>query len=159
GPIATNLGFLEITDASVSAVHDGSLGYHYGLLWPRKIYGFAIEELSAQNARAIAMDIIFSDLRLDHPAVQMTDDSWMQSDDFLALQMRQAGNVIIADTIDLTPPDLFATNALALGDISTTPNKDSDGVLRRTPAFRREWHPLFHKIEADPGFGVDLSKA
>ena len=69
--------------------------------------------------------------------------------------MRRAGNVILADTGDATLPDLFATNALALGDITT--EKDSDGVLRRVKAFRiyRHWHPLFQKA-ADAiwlGFG------
>ena len=59
--------------------------------------------------------------------------------------MPAAGNVILAATPDLVPPDLFATNALALGDITT--EKDSDGVLRRVKAFRiyRHWHPLFQK--------------
>ena len=54
-------------------------------------------------------------------------------------------------------PDLFATNALALGDIST--EKDSDGVLRRVKAFRiyRHWHPLFKKAADD--YGLDLADA
>ena len=64
----------------------------------------------------------------------MADGSLMESDDFFALQMRRAGNVLIAATPEVTPPDLFATNALALGDIST--EKDSDGILRRAEAFR-----------------------
>ena len=66
----------------------------------------------------------------------------MESDDFFALQMRRAGNVLLAVEPGLVPPDLFLTNALALGDIST--EKDSDGVLRRVKAFRfvRHWHPL-----------------
>jgi hypothetical protein len=51
------------------------------------------------------------------------------------------------------PPDLFATNALALGDIST--EKDSDGVLRRARAFRiyRHWHPLFGNLRLKPRMG------
>ena len=35
GPTATNLGFIEITDDSIVAMQDGSLGFRYGLLWPR----------------------------------------------------------------------------------------------------------------------------
>src|SRR5208337_4111753 len=49
------------------------------------------------------------------------------------LQMRRAGNVLLAFVPDLVPPELFLTNALAPGDIST--EKDSDGVLRRVQAF------------------------
>ena len=58
---------------------------------------------------------------------------------------------------DLTPPPLFLTNALALGDIST--HKDHpEGILRRAQAFRiwRKWHFAFRQLEADPEFGVDL---
>ena len=49
----------------------------------------------------------------------MADGSFLESDEFFALQMRRAGNVILAVPEDLTPPPLFLTNALALGDIST----------------------------------------
>ena len=85
--------------------------------------------------------------------------SLIDSDVFFALQCRLATNVILAATPDLMPPELFATNALALGDITT--EKDSDGVLRRARAFRiyRHWHPLFRELEADPAYGVDLRKA
>jgi class 3 adenylate cyclase len=102
---------------------------------------------------------LFGELRPDHPPVQMADGGLMESDDFFALQMRRTGNVFIAITPEVTPPDLFATNALAVGDIAT--EKDSDGVLRRVKAFRsyRLWHPLFKKVEADPGYGVDLRQA
>ncbi|HLP75531.1 MAG TPA: adenylate/guanylate cyclase domain-containing protein, partial [Candidatus Paceibacterota bacterium] len=57
-----------------------------------------------------------------------------------------------------SPPPLFATNALALGDITTDTNKDSDGVLRRAQAFhwQRNWHPAFKQVESDPDYGVDL---
>ena len=99
----------------------------YGLKWPRQVYGRLVEELSAQGAKAVAFDVLFGELRPDHPLVQMADGSLIESDDFFALQCRLASNVILAATPDLMPPELFATNALALGDITT--EKDSDGVL------------------------------
>src|SRR2546430_16895000 len=73
--------------------------------------------------------------------------------------MQRASNVIIAVTREVTPPQLFLTNALARGDISADP--DGDGILRRAQAFRiyTNWHSAFRQVEADPEFGVDLSQA
>jgi class 3 adenylate cyclase len=130
---ATNLAFVSMGESSIAAVKNGKLGYHFGLYWPRQVYGRLVEELSAQGAKTVAFDVLFGELRHDHPPVQMADGSLMESDDFFALQMRRAGNALLAVEPDLVPPDLFLTNALALGDIST--EKDSDGVLRRVRAF------------------------
>lgn len=159
--VATNLGFIFIDDASIAFVRTNrSLGYRYGLYWPRQVYGRLVEELAAQGTRAVALDIIFDEMRPDHPPVRMADGSLPESDDFFALQMRRAGNVILAVPGDLTPPLLFLTNALALGDITT--HKDyPEGILRRAQAFRvwRKWHSAFRQVEADPEFGVDLRQA
>src|SRR5208282_2634114 len=135
----------------------GDLGYKFGLLWPRQVYGRLVEELSAQGAKAVAFDVLFGELRPDHPPVQMANGGLMESDDFFALQMRRASNVIIAITPEIAPPVLFKTNALAVGDIST--EKDSDGILRRVKAFRiyRHWHPIFQKAAAD--YDLDLANA
>jgi class 3 adenylate cyclase/CHASE2 domain-containing sensor protein len=137
-PAATNLAFVSIEDSSIAAVQGGKvngekLGYHFGLYWPRQVYGRLVEELSAQGAKAVAFDVLFGELRTDHPLVTMADGSYVDSDDFFALQMRRAGNVLFAVVPDLVPPNLFLTNALAPGDIST--EKDFDGVLRRVRAF------------------------
>jgi adenylate cyclase len=132
-PAASNLAFISIEESSITAVRSGKLGYHFGLYWPRQVYGRLVEELSAQGAKTVAFDVLFGELRHDHPPVQMADGSLMESDDFFALQMHRAGNVLLAVETDLVPPDLFLTNALAPGDIST--EKDSDGVLRRVRAF------------------------
>jgi class 3 adenylate cyclase/CHASE2 domain-containing sensor protein len=157
-PVATNLGFAFINEESIRQVSDGSFGYRYGLYWPRQVYGRLVEELTEQGARAIAFDIIFGELRPDHPPVRMADGRLVESDEFFALQMRRGSNTIVALTSEVTPPPLFLTNALALGDIST--DKDSDGILRRAKAFRmyRKWHPAFRALEADPDFGVDLRR-
>lgn len=156
-PIATNLAFVTIEDSSIVAVQNSSLGFRFGLAWPRQVYGRLVEELSEQNAKAVAFDIQFEELRPDHPPVQMADGSLVESDDFLALQMRRATNVILATTPDAPLPDLFATNALAPGDISAM--KDSDGVLRQVKAFHiyRDWNPIFKKAADD--YGLDLQNA
>jgi class 3 adenylate cyclase/CHASE2 domain-containing sensor protein len=156
-PVATNLAFVSMEDSSIAAVKSGALGYKFGLYWPRQVYGRLVEELSAQGAQTVAFDVLFGELRNDHPPVQMADGSLIESDDFFAQQMRRAGNVVIAITPELRPPDLFATNALALGGIST--DKDSDGTLRRVEAFHiyHRWHPLLKKAVAQ--FGLDFDKA
>ncbi|MGD0251208.1 MAG: adenylate/guanylate cyclase domain-containing protein [Verrucomicrobiota bacterium] len=163
-PAATNLAFVYMDESSIAAVKSGRLGYSYGLYWPRQVYGRLVEELSAQGAKAVAFDVLFGELRPDHPPVQMANGGLTESDDFFALQMHRAGNVLIPITPEVTLPDLFATNALALGDIST--DKDSDGVLRRVKAFRvyRRWHPIIQQF-ADrpdpdrPEIRLDISKA
>lgn len=156
-PASTNLAFVSIEESSIKAVQGGKLGYHFGLLWPRQVYGRLVEELSAQGAKAVGFDVLFGELRPDHPPVQMSDGSLMESDDFFALQMRLASNVVIAVTPQISPPELFVTNAYALGDIST--EKDSDGVLRRVKAFRiyRRWHPYIQ--DAANQFDLDLEQA
>ncbi|HWD94528.1 MAG TPA: adenylate/guanylate cyclase domain-containing protein [Verrucomicrobiae bacterium] len=167
---ATNLAFVYIDDASIAYVRtnhvpgkpDAELGYRYGLYWPREVYGRLVEELSTQHARAVGLDIIFSDLRRDLGFVQMADGTRLESDDFFGLQMRRASNVVIAATADILPPKVFTTNAMALGHINTGnahTDKDPDGILRRAKAFEtyRKWHFAFETVEADPDYGVDLN--
>jgi class 3 adenylate cyclase/CHASE2 domain-containing sensor protein len=156
-PVATNLAFVTVEDSSIAAVQNGSLGFHFGLYWPREVYGRLVEELSEQNAKAVAFDVLFDELRPDHPPVLMADGGTIESDDYFALQLHRATNVILATTVNATLPNLFKTNALASGDIST--EKDSDGVLRHVRAFHiyRNWHPLFKKAADD--YGLDLANA
>jgi class 3 adenylate cyclase/CHASE2 domain-containing sensor protein len=144
---------------SIKRVWDGSLGYRFGMYWPRQVYGGLIQELSAQGARAVALDIIFGELRPDHPGVTLTN-GWTDSDGFFAGQMRRASNVILAISQDVTPPALFLTNAFAVGDI-TTDKDQPEGILRRARAFRtyRHWHSAFLQMQDDPDFKVDLHKA
>src|SRR5204862_8322595 len=130
----------------------------FGLSWPRQVFGRLTEELADQGANIIAFDVIFGELRPDHPMVTMANGNYVESDEFFGLQMRRASNVVIA-LAEVTPPALFLTNAAALGDIFT--EKDPDGILRRARAFRmyRNWHPAFRQVEDDPEYGIDLSKA
>jgi class 3 adenylate cyclase/CHASE2 domain-containing sensor protein len=156
-PVATNLGFVEINDESVVEVANGSLGFRYNLFWPRLVYGRLIQELADQKAKAIALDVMFAELRPSDPPVQLADGGiGPDSDEFCALQIRQAGNVIIAAT-DKAPPALFRDSALASGDVVT----EQAEILRRAKAFRvhRRWHPAFRQVEAAPEFGIDLSNA
>jgi class 3 adenylate cyclase/CHASE2 domain-containing sensor protein len=159
-PVATNLGFVYIDEESIHRVRNGSLGYRFGLYWPRQVYARVVQELTEQGARTVAFDVILAELRPFDPPVQMADGSQpIESDEFFASQMRSAKRVVISLTQEVTPPALFVTNAAAVADITT--DKDSDGILRRAKAFRlyRDWHPVFKQMEADPDFGVDLHRA
>ena len=153
-PVATNLAFVAMDDSTIAAINKGLLGRRYGLYWPRHIYGRIVEELAAQGAKAVAFDVIFAELRDDAP-VNMADGSIVESDDFFGLQMRLASNTIIAVTPEIYPPRVFATNAIAHGDISA--EKDSEGILRRARAFfiTRRWHPLIEDVAQK--FGVNAT--
>ncbi len=158
-PVAANLGFARIGDDTIDAVKSGELGFRYGLYWPRLVYGRLVNELTAQGAEVIAFDVLFGELRPDHPSVTMSDGSYIESDDYFATELRRAGNVILAATTNLSPPDLFASAAAGLGDIST--DKDSDGILRRAKAFawHRQWHPALRELEARRNSGINLRRA
>jgi len=159
-PAATNLAFVSIDDSSIKAVLSGDLGYSFGLLWPRQVYGRLVDELSIEGAKAVGFDVLFGELRHDLQApVQMADGQLMQSDDYFALQLGQAGNVILAVTPDLWPPAEFVTNAMALGDITT--ERDPDGVLRRVRSFRvyRRWHPYIQYAASPKQYNLDLDHA
>ena len=155
-PAATNLAFITMADSSVDYINKE---YSYQFPWPRLVYGHLLDELAAQGAKAVAFDVIFGQLNQYDPSVQMPDGGLTNSDDFFALQARAAGNVILAATPDIYPPGLFATNCLAVGDVST--DKDPDGSERRVKAFNliRRWHPYLRKAAADPEVQLDLDHA
>lgn len=179
--VATNLGFVFMSDESITRLNNGSLGYRYGLYWPRHLYGRVVDELTAQGARAIAFDILLPQPRVDHPSVMVAEPQAteaegflkrvhpgeaalrveaklsVESDDYLAWQMRRSGRVILAADRGAPPWALFATNAASVGDVSA--DADLDGVLRRARPFKlyREWHPVFRSAAAD--YGVDLDRA
>lgn len=151
-PSATNLAFVYISDDDIKNIADGSggeLDYRYGLYWPRAVYGHLVSELKAQGAKLTAFDVLFGELRFDHPQVTVaSNQAPLSSDEFFASRIREAGNVAIATSDDLAPNQLFLASAQTLGDISS--ERDSDGVLRRARAFRtvRFWHPVIESYAA-----------
>ncbi|KAF0179251.1 MAG: Adenylate/guanylate cyclase [Limisphaerales bacterium] len=159
-PCATNLGFVLISDNDIKNIADGSggeLDYRYGLYWPRAVYGHLVSELKAQGAKLTAFDVLFGELRFDHPQVVVaTNQAPLSSDEFFAARIREAGNVAIATSDGLAPNPLFLGNSLALGDISS--ERDSDGVLRHARAFRtvRFWHTVIERYAARYDFNPKL---
>jgi class 3 adenylate cyclase len=140
-PFAPNLGLVFIDDETIDRVLGGGFGYEAGLYWPRHVYGRVVQELRDQGAEAIAFDVLFAGLRHDHPPAVLPDGTEEASDYYFARQLQEAGNVILAAVQHTVPPDLFRTNAWALGDITAL--RDHDGILRRARAFEDYliWHP------------------
>lgn len=157
-PIAsTNLAFVGIGDESIKYVKKGLVDdKHYGLYWPRHLYGRVVSELESQGARAVAFDVLFEELRQDHEAVKLGAQS-VGSDEFFAQRIAAGGNVILAAQQGGLPAPLFLRSALAVGDIDA--EKDSDGILRRARAFQnyRIWNPAFQFLQDHEDYGVDLS--
>jgi class 3 adenylate cyclase/CHASE2 domain-containing sensor protein len=158
-PTATNLGFIFINEKSLNLVrndHKDSFAFYASAMpWPRQAYGRLIQELNAQGVSAIAFDILWGETREDQGVVPTVEGKFPTSDEYCAGAMRYRSNVIVAITRQVTPPPLFITNAMALGDITT--DKDPDGVLRRVQIFRpwREWHDVFRQFEDELGFDLD----
>ena len=145
-PVAQNIGFVDIGNDSIALVSDGSLGFQYGLVWPRHVYGRVLRELRGEGARVVGLDILFGELRRDHARVPGPDGKLVESDVFLAQQLRQAGNVVLGATREVVPHELFRGNTYAVGEISN--ERDSDGVLRRVKAFQdyRIWHSEIRRL-------------
>ena len=156
---ATNFGFVFISDETIDVFSRGEFGtnWQFGLYWPRHIYGRLVQELSAQGAKAIGMDVFFADLRPDHPPIKTTSGTEIASDTYFINAVSKASNVVLGASTDVVPPRDFCQVALALGHISTT--RDSDGVLRRVKAFydHRLWHEHIRKQARLNGW--DLARA
>lgn len=135
------LGLVAATDSTVKSLR---LGYplgrtnKMGLLFPRKVYGRVLRELTAQGAKVVGFDVLLSDARPDHP------DEWIagptpgsteriKSDAFFAQQIADHGHVILASLPDAPPAPIFRNTAYTLGEVDSP--RDADGSARRIRAF------------------------
>ncbi len=144
----TRLGLVEISDNTIYEVKNGRLGFDYGLYWPRDVYATGLKELTLEGAKAVAFDVLFADMRNDHPLVTLPDGSFAAPDDVFAAQLQTSGNVILAADSDVMPHAKFRTNAWKVANISV--ERDSDGVLRRDRACQdyRVWDPVILQAAA-----------
>ena len=78
---------------------------------------------------------LFGELRTDHPLVTMANGNYLESDEFFAVQMRRAGNVLLAAR-PISCPRICLRPMRWRAAIFT--EKDSDGILRRVRAFDNE---------------------
>lgn len=135
------LGAVYISDKDLTEMNDGSYGYRVKFPWPRYFYGRVVNELSAQGASAVALDIFFDQTEPD-AEIKIPSGKTVRSDSYFADQLNRAGNVALAADAkgNIFPAPLFETNAFAVGNVYT--KVDSDGILRRAKVFvpYRRWH-------------------
>ena len=112
--LATNLGFVTISDDTIADVNRGIAGGQFGLYWPRHLYGRVASELSAQGAKAVAFDILLGELRPDHLPV-VVGGREIESDDYFAQLIKKSGNVILAAEQNVIPPPLFQKKRASTG--------------------------------------------
>ncbi len=148
-PAAANLGCIYLDDDSLRMVSD-NFGYIWP--WPRQLYGRLIGELTAQGAKAIAVDILFLERQPIRGTEILIDGQPVESDEYFARQLRACGNVVLAGPREASglerriqvPDPLFRTNAWRVGHVAS--DVDADAVLRRAKAFYddprygRIWH-------------------
>lgn len=150
--VHSNLAAVYLDEGALRLFNQSELQYSYPL--PRLVYGRVVRELKAQGARVVAFDILFLDatkerliffyrtnLYAEKIGTLPPGPNTITSDQFFADRMVEAGNVILSvsphvqntNLLDFPTP-LFRTNSAGLGHAISRP--DSDGVLRRVPAFR-----------------------
>lgn len=140
-PLAPQLGIIVSQDSTVEKLR---LGYplgkdnKVGLLFPRKIYGRVLRELTAQGVKAVALDVMLQDARPDHPneiiiGPEPGVTNSVRSDEFFARQVAANGHVILASVPESPPTPRFRNVAYALGEVDSP--RDVDGTARRIQAF------------------------
>ena len=156
--LATNLGLVEITDDTIATVNNGTLGYRYGLFWPRSVYGFALQELARQGAAAAGFDVDFDARRPGDPRLKLADGTEVGADQFFADTIKKTGIAILGAEHHLLPDRLFLEGAVDVGNIGA--DADEDGILRRDRPYEvyRIWDPFISQIALDWGLDLDRTR-
>ena len=155
----SKLGFVEIRDESILSIADGSLGFQFGLYWPRHLHARLLDELSAEGAKAVAFDVLFAEPRADHAPTQLPNGDLIGSDEAFARSLSTSGIGILAASEDVIPDELFLAAKVPIGDISAI--KDSDGVLRRAKPFNnheRVWHRAIRQHAASQSLALTKAR-
>lgn len=153
------LGFVEIRDESILSIADGSLGFQFGLYWPRHLYAKLLDELSAEGAKTVAFDVLFAEPRADHARIKLANGDVVPSDEAFAQSLTTSGIGILAASEDVIPDDLFLSTKVPIGDISAV--KDADGVLRRAKPYndhQRIWHRAIRQHAAIQSLALTKAK-
>ena len=146
---SSRLGLVAIDDHSIdSLLYDDLVGQPVGPMWPRYVYGLALEELHRQGAEAVAFDVLFGEERWDHGIVPLEGLTNVTSDDFFAQQLAASGPAILASDTKLPPAYIFRRAAAQLGEAGSP--KDIDGSARRVDAFI-DYELLHPTLESQAG--------
>lgn len=118
----------EPTDIVIVAVDEASLKQVGRWPWSRSTHARLLDILSAEHAKVIGMDIIFSEAEQDNPA----------ADESLAQSIQQAGNVVLPVLLEVPfagapinqsfPLKSLAEQAAGLGRVHVP--LDGDGIAR-----------------------------
>jgi class 3 adenylate cyclase/CHASE2 domain-containing sensor protein len=153
--IATNLALVEITDDTITMVNKGTLGYRYGLYWPRTVYAEALQELTQRGAAAVGFDVLFDTRRPDDPNPIAADHTTLGADAYFADVIKNSGITLLGTEHGVTPDTLFQQGAVDLGNVGT--DFDDDGVLRKDRPYvvYRVWDPFVTQIALSLGLELD----
>jgi CHASE2 domain-containing sensor protein/nitrogen-specific signal transduction histidine kinase len=115
-------------DIVIVAIDEASLNEIGRWPWTRTVHADLINQLSKENTKAIAMDIIFSEPESNNP----------QADELLAQSIANAGNVILPELLETSyigapikvtkPINLLASHAKGTGRVHVP--LDLDGIAR-----------------------------
>ncbi|MBV7427386.1 MULTISPECIES: CHASE2 domain-containing protein [unclassified Acidovorax] len=114
-------------DIVIVAIDDPSIAAIGRWPWRRALHAELIARVSAQQPRAIGMDVLFNEEDLDYPGDDVLLADAMQRSGRVVLPVLRRGHGPAADTADLPWP-AFADAAARLGHVHVVP--DNDGVVR-----------------------------
>ena len=114
-------------DIVVVAIDDASIAAIGRWPWRRALHAELISRISAQQPRAIGMDVLFSEEDLDYPQDDVLLANAIQRSGRVVLPVVRRGHGPAADAADLPWP-AFAQAAARLGHVHVAP--DQDGVVR-----------------------------
>ena len=114
-------------DIAIVAIDDRSIAAIGRWPWRRALHAELISRVSAQQPRAIAMDVLFNEEDLDYPADDVLLAEAMRRSGHVVLPVLRRGHGPAADAADL-PASVFAGTFAGLGHVHVAP--DVDGVVR-----------------------------
>lgn len=114
-------------DIVIVAIDDASIAAIGRWPWRRALHAELISRLTAQNPRAIGMDVLFNEADLDYPEDDLLLTDAIRRSARVVLPVLRRGYGPVSNQTDLPWP-AFAEAAAGLGHVHVAP--DSDGVVR-----------------------------
>ena len=114
-------------DIVIVAIDDASIAAIGRWPWRRALHAELISRLTAQNPRAIGMDVLLNEADLDYPEDDLLLTDAIRRSARVVLPVLRRGYGPVSNQTDLPWP-AFADAAAGLGHVHVAP--DSDGVVR-----------------------------